>query len=105
MKVKLERIIERLTELRDQANDDELMDEIDNALIHLDAASDRLIQMEEEEEEDDESLDEDDDEDEDEPINCPWEKASAIALADELIAACEESDASQCRRHRQKQQP
>jgi IMP cyclohydrolase len=48
MKAKLERIIERLTELRDQTHDDEVSDEIDSALIHLDAASNRLIQMDEE---------------------------------------------------------
>lgn len=63
MKTKLARLIERVIEMRDQAHDDEFVDELDNALIHLDAASDRLIAMEEEE--DDEWLiDEDEEEDE-----------------------------------------
>ena len=44
-----------MTEMRDQYNDDEFVDELDNALIHLDAASDRLIQMEEDEEDEDKS--------------------------------------------------
>ena len=46
MKTKLQRVIERVTEMRDQAHDDEFTDELDNALLHLDAASDRLIAME-----------------------------------------------------------
>ncbi|MEP0910878.1 hypothetical protein NDI45_08105 [Leptolyngbya sp. GB1-A1] len=54
MKTKLERINDRLVELRDQAHDDELADELDSASIHLEAAIDRLIQLEEEEEEEDE---------------------------------------------------
>lgn len=49
MKTKLERINERLIELRDQSNDDELTDEIDNAILHIEAAVDRIVQMEEEE--------------------------------------------------------
>jgi IMP cyclohydrolase len=52
MKAKLNRIIQQLILLRDQEHDDEISDEIENALIHLDAASDRLIQMEEEDEDD-----------------------------------------------------
>jgi len=55
MKTKLQRVIDRVTEMRDQYNDDEFVDELDNALIHLDAASDRLIQMEEDEEDEDKS--------------------------------------------------
>ena len=72
MKAKVERLINRLTELRDQAHDDEFVDELDSALIHLEAASDRLIAMEEEEEDD---LD-------------PVEREAAIDLADQLIACC-----------------
>jgi|GEM_PF-3597048 len=53
MKTKLERLIERVVALRDAAHDDELSDELDNAILHLEAASDRLVQMEEEEEEND----------------------------------------------------
>jgi hypothetical protein len=34
--------------LQDAAHDGELIDEISNAIIHLDAAHDRLVQMEEE---------------------------------------------------------
>jgi hypothetical protein len=78
MKTKLERIIEQLKDLHNRANDDELADELDNALIHLDAASEacappsggRLIAMEEEEDE----LD-------------PIEREAAIALADDLLDA------------------
>jgi hypothetical protein len=50
MKTKLTRINEHLIELRDIAHDDELEDEIDNAILHLEAALDRLVQMEEEDE-------------------------------------------------------
>jgi IMP cyclohydrolase len=53
MKTKLQRVIERVIEMRDAAHDDEFTDELDNALLHLDAASDRLIAMEEEEDEGD----------------------------------------------------
>lgn len=49
MKTKLERITKRLISLRDEAQDDDVIDEIDNAIIHLEAASDRLVQMDEEE--------------------------------------------------------
>lgn len=56
MKTKLERINERLIELRDQAHDDELSDEIDNAVLHVEAAIDRIVQMEEEEEEEEDSI-------------------------------------------------
>lgn len=52
MKTKLERLIESVTEMRDAAHDDEFSDELDNAILHLEAASDRLVQIEEEEEED-----------------------------------------------------
>jgi hypothetical protein len=52
MKTKLERLIETCVELRDQAHDDELSDELDSAIIHLEAASDRLVHLEEEEAED-----------------------------------------------------
>jgi glycogen debranching enzyme len=62
MKAKLNRIIQSLIELRDREHDDEVSDEIDNALIHLDAASDRLIQMDEE----------DDAADEDEALTQQW---------------------------------
>ena len=51
MKTRLERLIEKITRLRDHAEDDEFRDELDNALIHLDAASDRLVAMDEEEDE------------------------------------------------------
>ena len=51
MKTRLNKIIERITNLRDHAEDDEFRDELDNALIHLDAASDRLIAIDEEEDE------------------------------------------------------
>jgi hypothetical protein len=50
MKNILERIQERLIELRDRATDDEVSDELDNALLHLEAAIDRLIQIDEESE-------------------------------------------------------
>lgn len=53
MKAKLERLTNRLIELRDQAHDDEFIDELDNALIHLEAASDRLVAIEEDESDDD----------------------------------------------------
>lgn len=53
MKTKLERLIETVVEMRDAAHDDEFSDELDNAILHLEAASDRLIQMDEEAEEDD----------------------------------------------------
>lgn len=72
MKAKLERINERLIELRDQAHDDELSDEIDNAILHIEAAIDRIVQMEEEEEEGHLS---------------ETERRAAIALADELLDA------------------
>lgn len=72
MKAKLERINERLIELRDQAHDDELSDEIDNAILHVEAAIDRIVQMEEEEEEGHLS---------------ETERRAAIALADELLDA------------------
>lgn len=49
MKRKLERLTERLIELRDKAHDDEFIDELDNALIHLEAASDRLVAIDEDE--------------------------------------------------------
>jgi hypothetical protein len=49
MKAKLDRLTNKLIELRDQAHDDEFIDELDNALIHLEAASDRLIAIEEDE--------------------------------------------------------
>jgi Holliday junction resolvasome RuvABC endonuclease subunit len=51
MKRRLEVIIERLIKLQDDATDDEFSDELANALIHLDAAHDRLVAIEEEEEE------------------------------------------------------
>ena len=70
MKTKLNRIIERLTQLRDEAHDDELSDEIDNAIIHLDAAHDRLVQMEEEEED----------------RLSPIEREAAIQFSDELLS-------------------
>jgi len=76
MKTKLERINERLIELRDQAHDDELTDELDNAILHVEAAVDRIVQMEEEEDEENLS---------------GWERASAIALADELLNAIAQS--------------
>lgn len=72
MKAKLERINERLIELRDQAHDDELSDEIDNAILHVEAAIDRIVQIEEEEEEGHLS---------------ETERRAAIALADELLDA------------------
>jgi hypothetical protein len=53
MKTKLERLTNKLIELRDQAHDDEFVDELDNALIHLNAASDRLVAIDEEEDDDD----------------------------------------------------
>jgi hypothetical protein len=53
MKTKLARVIERIVEMRDQANDDDFVEDLDNALIHLDEASDRLIAMDEDEGEDD----------------------------------------------------
>lgn len=49
MKRKLEVVENLLIRLRDEATDDEVSDELDNALIHLDAAKDRLIALEEEE--------------------------------------------------------
>lgn len=57
MKTKLTRLIERLIELCDRAQDDEVTDELDNALIHLETASDRLVQMDEEEDYDDDEPD------------------------------------------------
>jgi len=53
MQSKLEKLIEKVVELRDTAHDDELSDELDNAILHLEAASDRLVQMTEEQEDDD----------------------------------------------------
>jgi len=53
MQTKIARLIERVISLRDAAKDDELSDELDNAIIHLEAASDRLVQMEEEEDDPD----------------------------------------------------
>ena len=58
-------MIERAIELRDVAHDDELTDELDNAVTHLEYASDRLIAMEEEEWDDE--ADEDDEASEDDP--------------------------------------
>lgn len=52
MQSKLERINERLIELREKAHDDELEEELDNAILHVEAAIDRLVQMEEEEDSD-----------------------------------------------------
>ena len=49
MKTRLNKIIERITNLRDHAEDDEFRDELDNALIHLDTASDRLVAIDEDE--------------------------------------------------------
>lgn len=49
MKRKIERLTEKLIELRDQAHDDEVIDELDNAILHLECASDRLIAIEEDE--------------------------------------------------------
>jgi hypothetical protein len=57
MKRRLGVIIERLIKLQDDANDDEFSDELANALIHLDAASDRLVTIAEEEEEEEEDSD------------------------------------------------
>ena len=54
MKTRLERLIEKITRLRDHADDDEFRDELDNALIHLDAASDRLVAIDEEDDDEDE---------------------------------------------------
>lgn len=51
MRTKLANIIEHLTHLRDHADDDEVRDEIDNALICLEIASDRLVALDEENEE------------------------------------------------------
>ena len=51
MKTRLNKIIERITNLRDHTEDDEFRDELDNALIHLDAACDRLVAIDEEEDE------------------------------------------------------
>lgn len=55
METKLQRIHERLCDLRDEAHDDELSDELDSALLHLDAAIDRLTQLSEEEDDDDDA--------------------------------------------------
>jgi len=60
MQTKLARLIERVIQLRDAAEDDELSDELDNAIIHLEAASDRLVQMEEEDDSDPDPLDDND---------------------------------------------
>ena len=52
MKNKLNQIRERLIQLQDEALDDELIDEIGNAIIHIDAAHDRIVHLLEEEYED-----------------------------------------------------
>jgi hypothetical protein len=52
MKNRLDHVIELVQRLRDDAHDDELTDELDNALLHLDAAHDRLVAMDEEEDDD-----------------------------------------------------
>ena len=54
MKTRLERLIEKITRLRDHADDDEFRDELDNALIHLDAASDRLVAIDDDDDDEDE---------------------------------------------------
>jgi hypothetical protein len=78
MKAKLDRLTNKLIELRDQAHDDEFIDEIDNALIHLEAASDRLVAIEE-------------DEDDDGSDNCltAAEREAAIDFANQLLEDCE----------------
>lgn len=83
MKTKLNRIIERLKQLQDETADDELIDEIENAIIHLDAAHDRIVQMEEEEEEEGE---------EEEDRLSPIERDAAIQFANELLEALGEEE-------------
>jgi hypothetical protein len=89
MKTRLEVITQLVQRLRDQAsqsvsrraNDDELMDELDNALLHLEAASDRLIAMDEEVDEEPEA-----------PINdryCPHCGETDIAIDDSECHHCE----------------
>ena len=51
MKTRLNKIVDKIINLRDLANDEEFIDELENALIHLDAASDRLVAIDEEEDE------------------------------------------------------
>lgn len=83
MKTRLEVVTQLVERLRDQANDDELMDELDNALLHLEAASDRLIAMDEENDETQEPK---------APINdryCPHCGETDIAIDDSECHHCE----------------
>lgn len=57
MKKQLQRIYDQLIVLRDQSHDDEVTDELDNTLLHLESAIDRLVQMDEEEDEGEENDD------------------------------------------------
>ena len=49
MKTRLNKIVDKIINLRDLANDEEFIDELENALIHLEAASDRLVAIDEDE--------------------------------------------------------
>lgn len=80
MKTKLERLIEKVVDLRDSAHDDEVTDELDNALLHLEAASDQLVAMEEE---DEDTLD-------------PIARDAAIEFADELLAVLHQRSCDNC---------
>jgi len=58
VKAEIDRLIEQIIALRDAADDDELSDELDNAIMPLESASDRITAMEEEEEEEDAAVSE-----------------------------------------------
>jgi hypothetical protein len=51
MKNRLNKIIERLRSMGEENGDYEFIDEIDNAIMYLDAAHDRLVAIEESEDE------------------------------------------------------
>ncbi len=81
MKRRLEAITTLVERLRDDAHDDELTDEFDHAIIHLEAAHDRLIAMEEDTAQEPEA-----------PINdryCPNCGETDIAIDDSECHHCE----------------
>lgn len=64
MKKQINIIIEKLRSMGEKNGDAEFIDEIDNAIISLEAAHDRLVSMEESEEEDSEDEDSEDEDSE-----------------------------------------
>lgn len=48
MKAKLQRIKERLIAAMNETDDDEVSEELDHAILHIESAIDRLVQIQEE---------------------------------------------------------